>query len=789
MRKFLLFLLLFGLGLTALLLFQEGSVVPEQPPALEPPIIDIPVDVGETNETEQGETEQDGPEGVTFELAGRLEFTGLDEATGKRAYQFIADDVAHQGGGLYEVTGLTFKTFEVPSGELRQTLKARSGRLRIVQSAGQTTLGDDGQVNLVEVTVTRHTGRLAPLVFHAPVLEGNLTRESFRCVQGPFRAEGNGLEAEGPTARLEGLESLFELEGGGRVELATAPGEHVIFSTPSGGPIRVTQPVTGARGPIEVFATDGTHLELAGASDEKRSIDALETRLLGRQGAEGFELDNGTARGNVVILRGEDRMTGGLARFGMSDTGKLAGFVLEEEPRAELLVTGQGGEVLRLDLSGVGPLHTTLGERTEFRLEGAGSLELPAENMVLSADGGMSGTTGADGSRFDASENVVVTQGENRLTTEAIEVSFTEEGSTDLSCRGETKLSATEGVESPLELEARERIDVSITDNAWSVPYGKDVALRFGVEDELSATVGVLRDLDWQARSFSAEAGVTYVSDLGKGSALRAIAKSEDHFELYGVPGDLARFELAPQGSASADPASFEARRIDVLGPDELHATGSVRATVRGQDRFIEFECATAHFKVGTGPPGEPAPFRIEASSVGNALVREPNRATRITARELTVDGAFIRSDEASVVTGSNLVATGQVQVDVSGEVNLTGAGEHFTFSEDGLGRLDTEPGLRVSTWGRLSEGSHPYEMTADWIAFGDQSLEAQNPRIFVNAALLPIAPTPGAEPQAAFTEATAQRLYADEAGLSLEGDVRVEGTDDTGAVLVIESR
>jgi len=792
MRKVLLFVLLFSLGLTALLLFQRGSGTPTAP-VEDPEPIETQADEPETGTpVEAGQENQgavDDPGGVQFELAGALVFTGLDPATGKKAYRMDARDVAHQDGGLYNVTGLTFETFEPLTGELRQTVTADTGRLRIVQQRGRTTLGDDGGVSLVGVTVTRHTGSLAPLVFTAPVLVGSLTRESFHCAEGPFRAKGKGLEAEGPTARLEGLEGLFELEDGGTVELLAAGGEQVTFTTPTGGPIRVTQPVEGADAPIEVFATDGTRLEFAGEDEGLRSIDAFETRLIGKQGALGFELESGTASGDVVILRDADRMTGEVARFTMTDEGKLAGFILENEPRAEIVMTGQNGEPLRLDLSGVGPLHVTLGDATEFQLDGAGQLLLSKEGLVLVADGGMSGTTTAAGSTFRASETVVVTQGGNRLTTEAIEASFTKDGAIRLSCLGETHLAATDSEESPLELDAHEQIDMSIQDKAWSVPFAKDITMRFGVEQELHATAGVLRDLDWATRSFKAEGGVTYRSELGEGSALRAVSFGEDHFELYGVPGNLARFELAPHGSAASDPASLQARRINVLGAEELEATGSVHVSVRGQDRSFELDSHTAHLAIGTSLAGEPAPFRIEATLVTNSLVGQPNRTTRIIGRDLAIEGAFLRSDEESVVTRSTVVVKGQVQADVTGDVTLTGAGETFTMAEDGTARLETEPDLKVSTWGRLAGTSHPYEMTADWIEFGDQALEAENPRIFVNAALLPIAPTPGVEPQAAFTEAMAQRLYADEAGLSLEGDVRVEGTDGTGAVLVIESR
>jgi len=794
MRKLFLFLLLFGLGLAAIVLLDIATRAPEKPAPPPPPSAGS--EPGPRPPPAQ-EPEGEGQGEIVIIPNGEFRFRTFDRVTGRRDYVLEARDIDHAGGGLYDVTDLVVEFYDVVDESHVRTLVAKGGRIRANVEGTNVVLGDDGRVILTDVVVTQHVGGpLVPIVFSAPRLEGSLEDRVFRSVgDDVVDVTGRGLIARGTGLLVEGERRTFELERGGRVLVTTERGQ-AVFTTPTGGPIEVSAVEIAGESVIELFAREDARLDLRETDrpEVAGAVRANELHFVGRVRSDDvLEVTRVDATGDVVVTRGSDRFDARRGAVDLTPAGDLSSLRLTGAPHGAVTLTGPRGEPLLVELEGDGPQAIRFEGRTTFAQTGPAVLRAPGlDDLVVRAEDEISGSfaEGGESGTMVASGSVVLTQVGRRLEATRLDgrLSGGEDGRVDVTCTGPTHLVVgEEGDPQAAEIFTSGQLLFGSRGKQWEVPLAEGVRLVTQGEDAFTARADVLRDLDGATRHFTAEGDVTYVGALGKGSAVRVVSRGGGRFELYGVPGTLASFDMAARAQEGLEAASFEALRIDVQ-PDRVDAVGSVVASVRAIDRTYTLEADEVHLDVPEVAEGEPRPFVLDASVVRRADVIEPERKTDFKSDTLRVTGTLVEGegDLRAKLLASELVATGDVEAHMSGDVELSGAGERLVVEGDGAGRLETTAGRRVSAWGRLADADLPYELTAKSILFDDRYLEADAPHIFVRAILLPFVAE--GVPVEGFTEASGGVLRADPTGVLLERGAHVEGTDATGQRLVVDA-
>lgn len=807
MRKLVVFLLVFGIG-AAILWFVESRrraparVEQEIRPSTESPgapgdegAVPAPMAVDGVADEQGGESaaqEPETPAETRIEVSGEVEFSVFDDATGLKRYTFEAE-LEPGEGGLYQARALRIESFDPVEGTLTETVVAERGEVRIewAEAASEARLGDDGRVQLFDVTVTQEAGGpLAPMVLRTPALVAELDLGTYRSAPGePVDVQGRGFTAEGEDVTLSTTAGRLLLENGGRFRFVAKDGRTATFSTDEGDPLLLQRIGVAGDGAFEASSEQGGLLEFG--DDPPGRATAQSIRLLGRSVGEAVLLERGRAEGRVEAERGRDRFTGESATLRFDDAGAVGGLVLEDEPTWTVLLEEQGAQPLTLEGSGEGPLTADFTEN-RFDLVGKSFLRAREQDLELRAQAGIGGTLGSDrrDGVVEARGDVRATRGDMLLETSRLQATFRveDERTTTFVCNEQTRIEGPDRSGRTLVLDASEGLTVTVRGEQWYVPEARGARLSAQGEQAFEASAGTVRDLDWSARTCTAEGGVRYRSELGEGEAVRAVASSDTQWELYGLPGAPVRFRLDSRGEGGAA-GSFEALSID-LTSRRLEAREAVRAEIRASDRVFRADSETAVLTLEDPVEGR-TPFTYVADDVSEASAARADDETRLTSDRMVVRGWLDEDgdavlDEEREVEASELVATGRVRLAHGGEVDIGGAGERFVLSASGTGRLEPGPGQRVSAWGVLPGSGKAYELTAESIDFEAEALRAQDPHLFIDATLMPISPAGDAQP--GFTEARGRELRADELGVLLDGDVEVHGTDRRGRGLEVHA-
>ncbi len=784
MRKLLLFLLVFGLGLVAVLVLQRRGQRKDErgpePGREDTPAPDVPPSQGAT------------PGSVSGQFGIEL----FDEITKFRQYKFAAH-LEHQGGGRYLATGVEMTMFDSRQGELLQTVNAERGRLRIEFAANEPRIGDGGSIALEEVVIVRVSGSpFVPLEVRSPSFDGSLETRILRSGPGDLvDVEGRGITGRGRGFTLQEQANEIRFERAGEVELELAGGARARFATTGLGPIWITR-TDEATERYELHASEGATIAFWEAGLDPKgepsfSVDASSIDLAGRREAGAFVLESAQADGEFEARRGADRYGGerALATFGAD--GNPERIEVEGAPRGNLWLDTAREVPVEIVTRGEGKLDVHLADRATFTQRGPAELTIPAYDVRLTAEEALGGDVAQDESAadFSARGNVRLLQLDRVLETDELTGSITAEGEGTLTAAGigRTHLVAHDEAGDLVDLVSQGRLEFESVGGAWKVPLAEEVTLTREGADAFQAHAARVVDLDGTTQSFLVEGDVTYRSELGHGRAVRAIATGPDHVQLVGLPGDPASFFVGPDVPGAPEAASFEAEEIDVL-PDRLEARRGVRTIVHSIDRdyrllsqFVRLTVEPRDESIGTRA------FTLECEEVDEARMSSEGQETTCSAKSLVATGVLREKNEpARRIEASRVTATGRVEVRHTGELELAGAGELFTLDADGKGRLETKDDKRVSAWGRFADSSLPYEMTATYVEFDPTTLQSADPRIYIDATLLPVLPRGVAEP--GFTEASGDTLRVEGTAVWLLGHAHVEGVDRTGSKLVLDA-
>lgn len=485
MRKILLFLVLFGAGLSVLLLFVQRGEKQEKTP--EPMPVPSP---GSFTEIPGNAGPKDGTQGkIGVQLGGELDFTvrsGADPSLQKPLYH-VSADVTALGGEIYDARGLSVEVYNQDTRAVKFKMTSPLTRLHIPLVEGRPSLAQGETVQLSTVDLTMNEGApIVPLTLQVPLLLWHITEndladrfESNDRVQidggRSFHAEGTGFEVKRGDA-AEGDQIVLRQDG--MLRLVLEQGGEATLSSTGTGPIVVKRTTERGEDLLDMLTTEGARFEVKG--EEPLVLTANELHLFGRGGVEGlrdFRLVRVQARENVVATsRGDtfrarhaeftfgakDRLElvaldgavalessgdvfhGDEARFDFDPTGKLFRATLTGSPNGRVQLgkylprepSGAAGSIQRelqeaiADISGAGPLVLEFDRPnapgTSVDLAGPGKLELASLDFSIAAGGKLVGVVDANkqGGRLEARGGVDAHYRDAELTTETLEVRY-----------------------------------------------------------------------------------------------------------------------------------------------------------------------------------------------------------------------------------------------------------------------------------------------------------------------------------------------------------------------------
>lgn len=824
MRRVLLFLAVFSLGAGLIWLGTRGSrgAAVETPgeavaPAVEPPAgpsTDPPVGPpgGPASTAGEGGGQDADPLFLRFKGLQSFDLYGASDGERRpRLYHlegsFEPEDESFR---RYVVVGLEVEQYDPASGELLNSVRAERARIRLEGTTrDDLAIAEDGRVLLEDVTIVRQREHeLAPITIRAPLVEAWLDRQSFRSVgDEEVRLTARGIEGRGKGLVYEGLRGYLALEQGGEVSLDRGADGVATLSTPEGGALEIERVGLAGENRFEVRASDGARLVTEGP--RATTIEARSIRVRGRivAGDDGDEVlfERAVADGDVVAIRGPERYAAENAEVDVDEAGRIRRIVLENSPRARVLLRSAEGRETPIVATGAGPLVVDVTEEGEgFRLEGPARIAEEDGPLVVSARGSLAGTRDATGANFtvEARREVRAEQGERRVSTEALDALFVadELGTVRLVSQGPTRISGPDDGGQLMTVDVEGELDLNAVAERWEIPVARGVRVdAVGGPQPFRATAGLLRDFDWNERTFLAEEGVSWVGVFGEGDALTARLEPDGRAVLTGESGAPARFRVLPgrldeDAAPDIESASFAALEIELRESGDaarIDARGEVTGAVDGVLEDYDLDADSAIFEVFAPDPDGRQPFSITAEVVRRVRLLGVDEQTTMTAGDLEVRGALEPvTEEGDGVVRTRLlpraevvVADGGVAVDHRGEVEVRIEGRTFRREGEQV-TIEPEPDQPVTVRGRLPDSELPFELDAASFAWRGKKLSAVRPFLTLTAPLLSSTGGVVARP----ATVSADRLDLDETGLVLAGSAELVGTDPEGVPLRVRA-
>jgi len=338
MRKVLLFLTIFGIGLAALLYLRQRTQKPE------PSSFEAGARPAGEQFTEIPLTpDEPGGEGGTIPvlIRGPIDITQFESAgvDRKPIRKLHADDSEGLGGNLYVLRGMRIEILDPATGKTTAKLTSPRTRLKIDLMGGKPALGEDEKAVLSDVEATLYErAPVVPLTFEIKDVEYRMG-ENRLLSQSPVKISGPGLQASGGALDADISTGRFVLPTSGSIELRLPKEVRVTLEATGTGPIDVQKSVVDGRERIQIVAAEGARLSATGA--EPFQLDATTITLLARGGgADGreFLLDSIDARGKVVAVSRGDTFRADSAHFLVTPEGRLQKFDLHGS------VSIEGGE-------------------------------------------------------------------------------------------------------------------------------------------------------------------------------------------------------------------------------------------------------------------------------------------------------------------------------------------------------------------------------------------------------------------------------------------------------------
>jgi hypothetical protein len=754
MRKVLIFLLAFGSGLCVLLMLRTDKGPP------------VHGGNGVTTDTEHltdlSTGDGDGA-AIQVGLNGRLTGTRFfeEEIDGERRKQYVltAEDTRPLGDDVYELTNLRVVFFELETGELLAEAESSQTEMRIeTDERGGYTFGQQMSISNVELTLHRGAP-VVPITMRVPLLQGSLEDGRFRS-NDLVQLDAQGIEAEGTGLEVNTARSSLRLVRDGRIELDLERGGSVVLEAIGVGPIDFLKRGTEEAPEVEIRAGGNARFTLDGQSPILAVGDEIVIRAGSAAGTEDdrrFRASEAFITGGATVEGADSIFRSRRADVAFDELGRLQEVLLVGDPTGRVQVAPflDPEEHPELhasyaDIRGEGPLRITFTEGTGLDLSGHGSVEIPDLGFKLTANERIVGWVGIDqtSGEVEATGGVRIEHQDRELESEAIAIRFAApapgEEAVDMDTDGPTRLRGTDPEGRPVTIVANGGGSFRSRAGRLSAPIVRDVRVEAIGENGYVARADLVRDFDLTSRVFTAEGNVVYETREGRGSGERAFATGPEEIELHGGPQGPALFQLwetagdDPDGANRIEQGRTEAGRI-VASRGRVSASKDVTCVFALSDEQYRMRCQELDIEYELEPDQGRRPFKLRARRECRVELRSPIGDASLESDELDVDGVFHTPEpgapeepaEPSTSLGrSALVARGNVEIDYAGRAGLRGEADRFSIDERGKGRLSMEDGGRVYAVGRLPGFDAPYEMTAEWIEFTREGVDARKLQI-----------------------------------------------------------
>ncbi|MFT7484407.1 MAG: hypothetical protein ACI9F9_000247 [Candidatus Paceibacteria bacterium] len=828
MKRLFLFAILFGGGLYLLLQLSERhreekkdrveneqEVIMDKEGATELPFTRIPARPAAAETTEAADHAA-ADEGIAGTVRGEIKLAVREKTEPRNIlYRVHIDDVEPSGDDYYNFKGLTVKEFDPANEELRTTFKAREGVLRIERDGSTLTIGEKERIQLVDAVVTLHTGSpMAPIELRLPRAEldlgdGSLYSKSAVQVLGEgITGAGTGLELLERGKRLRLLED-------GVMTLTSDEETNLELRAAAGGTIALRRLASrDGKERVEIRLADGG--ELTAKGDQAMHIRADDLALEGRviqiekktptetKRRRVFRAEHAMLSGNVSIRRDGHHTESGVAEVFFDALGELRRLWLEEEPVAyghlnvEATET-KPAEAVPIEMRGVGPLdltYTSASPAAEFVLSGPSEVTSRELDLLLKAEEGIRGRFWGRG-LADATLQGPVTGNFEAISFDGSNLSIRgrESSASDQSLYFETENpSHVAGLDKEgalVDMRTSGTLKFVLEKKLMAIVLARNVNVSWAGQESWTAAMGEVQQFDFESGSFQASKGVEYQGPLGNGFATSAIGHSREHLELFGKEGLPATYNLTPSPDSAHKVGLLKARHLD-LSKNRARAEGKVEMRYAGEELRQEIDCASfVLLPLAERQLGSPVPFEFEATEVSRALLVGKDTESNLIAQSITGRGTFTETkDDPSLAsfTIEALMAKGNVQFTYLGDAgDFKAKGGSVTWTSEGSGRLEAPAGSRVEARGRFEAAGLPYLLTATWIEYEKEELQALFPEITIDRpAALPL--LLGVRKLTELHSGSANWMTSDKYGLLLAGDAHFSGKTPDGQKIELDA-
>jgi len=718
MRRFLMFLAVFGVGSVVLWHFEskrrdeEAARTEEKTKreAGEAPLFpqgdgaDPGAGKGPGGGAADGVTSSapvDPQQGVV--LRGALEFTSPGEGSRPNLTAKFADlQPGSARGDRYEVRGIEIVSkvrAEDGSLVLNESIHAPRGQLALeLNNNYPTGFARDEPVELFDVHLVRHRDApFVPLELRGPHLRAFPQLERYDSDgDDVVEIEGPGLEGEGRALEYNGVTQVLRFGRSAWVRFTLEDGREVDFRTIGDGPLEIERDKDDSSR-FDVIASGGARLELLGEPPATLNAERIAVSLRSLPSGR-LSLESARAWGTVVVTRGTDRFTGESASV-QSPGGELSRVVLNDSPEARVTVRDENDEALYIVVKGSGPLVVDIVRvepdvlRAVFVFHGPGAMDVDARQLRVTFEDRMEGRAREDEGRaeFLAAGGVVAIREAVQIETESLTaviigdsrgerldtLTVLTEGPTVLT--GPTDDGADLRADALGGLVARLHEAPSLQESRreeprWLLDRATDVRIVVGGAEPFSADAGLVRDGDLAARTFRAEGEVHYASLLGEAVATRGLVRGRERVELQGDQGRPARVVLAPDGSLFESPEGArllaplgEARAGELsalaitLSESALDARGAVGGYVATADGRLVLDADQVRITrlAPTEDDSDIEPVTLVADGVRRAELVGAESVFLLAARRVQVDASVAAKSAAGPLVGPAAGAAG----------------------------------------------------------------------------------------------------------------------------------
>jgi hypothetical protein len=685
MRKVLLFLAIFGVGLAALLLLKgrfrrpSPSAPTKNPPVADSQFTKVPAPV-------EGPGKSTSP--IEIHQRGAVDITQFEEQGGavKRPIRTLkAKDSNSLGGNVYVLVDMVAEELDPKTGETKLRLTSPRTRLRLAVVDGKLQIGELDRAALTDVegTVFGHSA-ISPLKIQVPLLEWRIAERrwvsdshvTITGAESSLVASGDGLDAD--------LESgTVILQRSGTIDLKLAGGRTATLAATGTGPIQFKDVKEGDVDEVWITASDGARLSFVG--EELSRLDAEKILIKTRSAETGekkLELVSVDAEGKVVADSRGDRFRADKARFLPTPAGKVSHADLEGSVSLESVEGNLKGERATFDFAPDGPLEKAHVEGGVEIVRGEDHFHSDAADFRFSPDGRLATADLVGSPEGTISIGRYLPPGERELRAARPQISGQGPMHVDLASGTKLTVQGPGKIVAPevgLEITASRSLEGSASTDGRTGDFAAlggatvkwrddDLAcdeVRIEVRpDDAGGTIATTHGIGSTTMHRKTEDGSTLTMIAAKG--LDAITKPGHTIVERADDVSITATGTAPFTATAQHVEHFdwEAQSFTAAGDVKLDGSqgrGSAERVVARGKNDLELEGVPAAENV----PAKPARY---ARSAGAG-------ATKF--EEAGIEGLSIRA------TDTSLDATGNVRLDVAGAAetyHLQGGEVHVTF-------------------------------------------------------------------------------------------------------------